>query len=345
MLIVDIEKKLGDFQLRASFNTANEITGLLGASGSGKSLTLQCIAGIITPDKGKIILNDKILFDSEKGINLPAQKRQVGYLFQHFALFPNMNVRKNILCGLVREQDKEKAKRTYDEVITLLQIKRLEKLMPNQISGGEKQRVALARILVNNPKLLMLDEPFSSLDAYLRDKLQIEVKELLLRYNHPVLMVTHSRNEAYHMCSNIGVIDKGNLQKIKKTKELFADPENIMAAEITGCKNIIEAEKLEDYKVYVPQWETTFVVNQKVEDNLKAIGIRAHYFGPKVKVNKYPIVKTGEMEEPFEWIIRFRYKSQKADSKDLWWRIAKDKKTIEMPEELGIAPANIHLLY
>ncbi|MCP1102094.1 molybdate transport system ATP-binding protein [Aequitasia blattaphilus] len=345
MLQVDIEKKIGHFHLQITLNTQKGTMGILGPSGCGKSMTLRCIAGIETPDRGRIVLDGVTLFDSEKKINLPPQKRRVGYLFQNYALFPNMNVEKNILCGLHFVKNSAEKKKRFREVIDLLQLRGMERHGIHQLSGGQQQRVALARILVNQPKLLMLDEPFSALDTHLRSKLQIEIKELLALYGRPVLMVTHNRNEAYHMCENISLMGDGRIFTTKKTKAIFANPETILGAEITGCKNVIEAKKTGEYEVEVPKWGIRLETKEPVKDHLEAIGIRAHYFGAKVKSNRHEVVKTGMMEEPFEWIIQFRYKKQAQESKDLWWRIPKDRFPGEMPEELGISPVNVLCLY
>lgn len=345
MLFVDIEKRAGDFHLRASFEADTENTGILGASGCGKSMTLRCIAGIDTPDRGRIVLDDKVLFDSDEKINLPPGKRKVGYLFQNYALFPNMTVQGNIMCGLRDEKDDKVKKEIFERTIDILQLGGFENHRVDRISGGQQQRTALARILVNRPKLLMLDEPFSALDMHLRGRLQIEIKELLKQYNKPVLMVTHNRNEAYHMCSKISVMQSGKLYSPRLTKELFANPMTTSGAEITGCKNVVLAKKAGEYAVRVPEWGVTLETDKPVGDDLVAIGVRAHYFGDKFKTNRYEVQKVGEMEEPFEWIIRFRYKNQSPKSKDIWWRISKEKRTHDMPRELGVSPINVLPLY
>ncbi|MBR3585808.1 MAG: ATP-binding cassette domain-containing protein, partial [Oscillospiraceae bacterium] len=164
-LIVDIHRTLGAFTLDVTFEAENGVTCLLGASGCGKSFTLKCIAGIEKPDSGHIELDGVVLYDSEKRINLPPQERQVGYLFQNYALFPNMTVRQNILCGLHREKNRAEKAQKLSEMLKLMQLEGLENHRPAQLSGGQQQRVALARILVNEPRMLMLDEPFSALDA------------------------------------------------------------------------------------------------------------------------------------------------------------------------------------
>ena len=197
-LMVDIHKQLGRFSLDASFRADGGTLGLLGASGSGKSLTLKCIAGIERPDRGKILLNGVTLFDSERRINLPPQKRRVGYLFQNYALFPNMTVRQNILCGIRWERDRARRAAELRRVVELLHLQGFEEQRPDQLSGGQQQRTALARILVSRPELLMLDEPFSALDEHLRDQLQIQMKKLLDTFDGDILLVTHNQDEAYH---------------------------------------------------------------------------------------------------------------------------------------------------
>ena len=344
-LLVDIHRDFGGFTLDAAFEAENGVTCLLGASGCGKSLTLKCIAGIEKPDRGHIELDGNVLFDSEKQINLPPQKRRVGYLFQNYALFPNMTVRQNILCGLHREKDRSVKEKKLKELLSTMQLEGLENRKPAQLSGGQQQRVALARILVNEPRMLMLDEPFSALDAHLRDSLKVELRDMLVEYGREVLMVTHSREEAYNMSRKIAVMDKGCLLCIKDTKELFADPGSIPAAVLTGCKNIAAAEKTGEYEVNVPEWGIRLQTAAPVKNGLKAVGIRAHYFHPNAKQNRFPVVFAEEMEEPFETILQFRYAGQNPESQPVWWRLSKEKKPAQFPAELGVAPANILLLY
>lgn len=342
-LLVDIYKDLGGFQLNAAFEVNNDTVGLLGASGSGKSMTLKCIAGIEKPDKGRIVLNGVPLFDSEKKINLSPQARGVGYLFQNYALFPHMNVRRNILCGM-RKLSKEEQEGRFAEVIGQMQLNGLEKHLPSQLSGGQQQRVALARILGSRPRLLMLDEPFSALDAHLKSQMQVQTQKLLQSFAGDVLMVTHSRTEAYRLCQKIALINNGKLLALKETKALFANPESRQAAQITGCKNIVAAKKVGEHEVEVPAWGIRLTTALPLREGLCAIGIRAHYFNPKSTQNSYPVAFSNEMEEPFEWIVQFRYKGQDANSPDIWWRLSKEKKT-EMPAHLGVAPVNVLPLY
>jgi len=345
MLSVDIQKKIGAFSLNVSFNTDEGVTGILGASGCGKSMTLRCIAGIDKPDHGRITLDDTVLFDSEKGVNQQPQERKVGYLFQNYALFPNMTVEKNILCGLYHEKDKAKRGQTLADTVNLLRLEGLEKRLPRQLSGGQQQRAALARILVNKPRLLMLDEPFSALDSHLRGQLRIQMKKLLGRYGGSTLMVTHNRDEAYNLCGQIALMDKGAILALKPTKELFSNPESIAGAMITGCKNICAARKTGEYEAEVSDWGIRLATARPLREGLIAVGIRAHYFDPDIGQNRFPVRLTGEMEEPFELCLQFRYENQKDSSQDVLWLFPKEKKSAGVPAMLGVEPENVLPLY
>ena len=275
-LHVDIRKRLGSFTLDVQFSAENGITSLLGASGCGKSMTLKCIAGIEKPDEGRIELDGTVLFNSAQKINLPPQKRRVGYLFQNYALFPNMTVRQNILCGLNREKDRGAKERRLREMLRMMQLEGLEDRKPAQLSGGQQQRAALARILVNDPQILLLDEPFSALDGHLRDSLKVEMRDLLETFGREVLMVTHDRNEAYNMSREIAVMDSGRLLTIKPTKALFADPGSVQAAILTGCKNIVKASRVDEHTVEIPEWGVRMETKDTVKEGLCAVGVRAH---------------------------------------------------------------------
>ena len=350
-LKIDIEKKLGDFHLRVAFEAGAEITGLLGASGCGKSMTLKCVAGIEKPDRGRIVLDGVTLFDSERGLNLRPQERQVGYLFQNYALFPNMTVRQNILCGLHREKDKKKKKKILSETLEMLQLTDLVNHRPSQLSGGQAQRTALARILVNKPRLLMLDEPFSALDSYLRLRLQMQLKDLLHDFGRCVVMVTHDSDEAYHMCRRIATIDRGQLLAVKDTEEFFSAPGSIPAAILSGCKNIAPARKAGEHEVEVPAWNRRFRTEKTVKDGLAGVGIRARRFSAECSQNRGNVMFLREMREPFERVIEFRFEGQDADSEPLCWQLSGDSEShasfdaVPGKGELGVAEADILLLY
>lgn len=229
-------------------------------------------------------------------------------------------------------------------MIEMMQLEGLEKHRPAQLSGGQAQRVALARMLVNEPRLLLLDEPFSALDSHLRDQLQPQFLSLLRSYGRQAVMVTHSRDEAYHLCSRLCVMDGGRILRAGGTKEVFADPGSEPAARLTGCKNIARAAKAGEYEVDVPEWGVRLTAAKPVPDGIRAVGLRAHYFHPRAAANRFAVRLDCELEEPFEWILLFRYAGQDAASPALWWRMPKDKKPAATPDMLGIAPENVLLL-
>ena len=343
-LSVDIEKRLGDFRLRVQFSTREEVTGLLGASGCGKSLTLRCIAGVARPDRGRIVLDGRVLFDSEQGVSLPPQERRVGYLFQNYALFPNMTVEQNILCGFRRGTPRDDRSRRLGELVELLRLGGLEKLRPAQLSGGQQQRTALARILASDPALLLLDEPFSALDSHLRDQLQPQLRELLHRFGRQTLLVTHSRDEAYRMCSRLCVLDGGTVVREGAAGEVFADPVSVAAAQLTGCKNIAAARRAGEHEVEVPAWGVRLTAAGIVPEELTAVGIRAHSFSPREGRNAQSVTCIQALEEPFEWSVLFRFAGQDSGSPELWWRMPKGERPQRPPRTLGVAPEHILLL-
>ena len=200
---------------------------------------------------------------------------------------------------------------------------------------------------MNRPKLLMLDEPFSALDSHLREKLLVEMKAILERYGGVSLAVTHSRDEAYDLCSTIALMEAGSIHTLKPTKQLFADPGTVAGAAMTGCKNFSRAVKTGEYEVEALDWGIRLTTAKPVRGDISHVGIRAHYFSPGCKQNNYPVRLVGSIEEPFEDIIRFRWEGQKPDAPDLWWRIPKQFRPQGITERfaLGTAPANVLALY
>jgi ABC-type sulfate/molybdate transport systems ATPase subunit len=275
-LIVDIKKKLPDFTLDINFALEDNILGLLGASGCGKSMILQCIAGLIKPDAGKIVINNRVLFDSEKGIDIPIKDRRTGFLFQNYALFPHMTVEKNIAFAL-NSLTKEEAGQIVNEKIQMLQLKGLEKRYPHQLSGGQQQRVALARALAVNPEVLLLDEPFSALDNHLRGQMILEMSQALSHFKGSTIFVTHNMEEAFKLCNNILVIAHGKKAEYSSKESLFKNPSTVTAAQLTGCKNIASVEKRGLNLIEVKAWSCNLKVRLNNIDSASYIGIRSHH--------------------------------------------------------------------
>lgn len=190
-LEVNITKKLDGFILHANFAARSTATAILGASGCGKSMTLRCIAGIVKPDAGRIVLDGRVLFDSAQHIDLPPQQRGVGLLFQNYALFPNMTVEQNVLCGLKAEKDKAARKARCAEMLQAMRLESLAKRYPAQLSGGQQQRVAIARSLINNPSILLADEPTGNLDSTTSKEVLHMFKDLNRQQGITVILVTH----------------------------------------------------------------------------------------------------------------------------------------------------------
>ncbi len=276
-LSVDIEKNLKGFQLRVNFETVGGLLALLGASGSGKSLTLRCIAGLLTPDRGRIVLNGRVLYDSAAGIDLPPQQRRVGYLFQSFALIPHLTVLENVALGY---HGRPKAQR---KTLALAQLRRfrleaLAEARPATLSGGERQRVALARTLAAEPEALLLDEPFSALDDYLKWELELELARTLEGYGGDAVLVSHSRDEVCRLAKAVCVLSRGRSEPVQPVSELMTAPGTVSAALISGCKNLSPVRVQPDGSLFCEAWGWTLPACP-VPDGLTQVGIRAHSLG------------------------------------------------------------------
>ena len=302
---VDIEKSLGAFRLDVHFSGGNEVIALLGASGCGKSMTLKCIAGIEKPDRGRIVVNDVTLFDSEKGVNLTPQQRHTGLLFQNYALFPNMTVLQNIRAGARRERDAGKRASITENIIKNFGLTELVKRYPHQLSGGQQQRVALARILVSDPGVLLLDEPFSALDSHLRFRLEQEVREIIRSFGKSVVLVSHDRDEVFRLSDKIAVMHNGTVEVCGEKKEVFARPGTRNAATLTGCKNISPIQKLGQRRVLALDWGVELETAEDVGDAAYA-GIRMHDLRPEDGCNSFSCQVTEEIENPFSYTVMLK---------------------------------------
>lgn len=382
-LEVKIEKKLGNFFLNMEIKSDSRRIGILGASGCGKSMTLKCIAGIETPDRGRICLDGRCLFDSGERINRKPQERRLGYLFQNYALFPTMTVAQNVAAGLKGSKAEKNAR--VREMIDRFQLEGLEGRLPGELSGGQQQRAALARIMAYEPELIMLDEPFSALDVYLKEQLQQEMREMLADYEGTVILVSHSRDEIYQFSDYLVVMDQGAPARWGDTCEIFANPGNRVAAGLTGCKNISAARKTGEYQVYAQDWNLTLTTGEMVPDTLRYVGIRAHDLEPlwderqvceagngfgneagnesgteygampgaetgaepgeAGRANCLPCRITAVSEAPFETVY---LADCPGGTKQIWWKVAKNRldagRMDKMPEYLYLPPGRLLLL-
>ena len=345
-IYIDIEKHLSSFNLKVNFEHHNGVLGFLGASGSGKSMSLKCISGLVSPSKGKIIINDKTFFDSEKKINLSPQKRKVGYLFQNYALFPNMNIIDNIEIGVsnLSEQLKKTLSRQY---IERLGLSGLEKHYPWQLSGGQQQRVALARALITSPDILLLDEPFSALDQHLRNNLEKELMSILKDYNGNVIFVTHDIAEAYRVCDNIIVYENGVSLENREKKALFKRPKTLAEANLTGCKNISKAKKTGEFTIYADNWGHEFVVNEQVPEDVEYICIRAHdveICNENKTENTFSYKIENIIENPFEFTLYIKNIDNEV-SNIIEYKLKKKNMKFSLNESISLAFSKDHLFF
>jgi len=238
IILKNVTKRFGKFVAVDNLNlvipTRSFIT-LLGPSGCGKTTTLRMIAGLETPTEGEILIDGKTVFSSEQGINIPPNKRDVGFLFQNYALWPHMTVYQNIAFGLVNlKWDKKRIRERVDELLAMLKIEEFEKRYPSELSGGQQQRVAIARTLAPNPKVLFMDEPLSNLDAKLRTEMRTELKRLHIDTDSTFVYVTHDQLEAMTLSTQVCLMEKGLLQQYAAPLEMYLRPANLFVADFMG---------------------------------------------------------------------------------------------------------------
>lgn len=304
MLEVSLQKKLGHFTLDTSYFVKQGVVGIIGASGSGKTITLQLLSGLIKPDYGRIVLNGHVLYDAKAHIHVPSRKRNIGYVFQNYALFPHMTVADNIAYGLNKVSSNIRLHQVT-QMIERMHLKGLEDHYPSQLSGGQQQRVALARTLIKEPDLLLLDEPLSAIDNHVKSLLEKELLQIIRdNYKGIVLLVTHNIEEAYRLCDTIMVIDQGQMMQMGPKETLIQRPLNITTARITGCKNILETQvvKKDPKGVWLRAKDLVFYVSQAHlhDTDMVWVGLRAHHLKlvpqghPKDNVFPCQILETNE---------------------------------------------------
>lgn len=277
-LVLDIKKAYPDFSLDVRLEAAGERVALLGASGCGKSCTLRCIAGVETPDEGRIAVNGVTFFDSARGINLSPQQRKCALLFQNYQLFPNLSVADNVLAGVEGRLSREGRDELARRYLSIFGMAGYADRYPARLSGGQQQRVALARMLAARPAIYMFDEPFSALDSFLKSALEQNLLDLFSVIDSTVLYVSHDIDEACRLCERICVLHNGRVGEDGTVEQVVQRPQTLAALRLTGCKNTSRARKVGDTLVEALDWGMTFDVGAPVADDVAYLGVRANYF-------------------------------------------------------------------
>lgn len=348
-LSVDIHKKLPGFSLNVQFDAGADALGLLGASGSGKSMTLRCLAGLEKPDKGKIVLNGRVLFDSEKGINIPARKRKIGFLFQNYALFPNMTVEENIAFAL-EGMDIKKRNGIVQQMIGMVKLEGMNKRYPFQLSGGQQQRAALARALAIEPEALMLDEPLSALDEHLRSHMIKQLLGTIANFNGVTLFVTHNMEEAYRICPRMMILLDGKVESYGETKKIFQSPPTVAAARLTGCKNFSAAKYISENEFEAADWGIKLNSDHPLTKSLHHVGMRANYIHLATENDRDNLIRcwpSFTSETPFRMTVYLSIGKKPKDPDDyqLQWEVTKEKwsqlENAEPPWNICLSPEKL----
>ena len=353
-LAVSIHKELASFSLEVHL-FAQQTLGILGASGAGKSMLLRCIAGIETPNCGQIMLNRRMLFNSETGINVPVRARRLGLLVQNYALFPHMTVAENIAFGLPQGLSRAEIRVETAEQLTAVQLENLGHFYPRQLSGGQQQRVALARALASRPEALLLDEPFSALDTYLRSQLEQTMIARLAHYAGSTLLVTHNLEEAYRICQNLLVLDQGRAIAQDTKYSIFEQPCSFRVAQLTGCKNFSQAVIRADGQIDALDWECTLKIEEKGQPSqpIQYVGIRAHQISFKTAVdqlNSFPcwVVEASETPHRITLFLKLHSPPDGSGHYHLQAELFKEKwltlKFLPMPWRVCLQPNRLILM-
>lgn len=355
-LDVQIEKTLHDFQLNVSFSTSEAPLSILGPSGAGKTMLLQCIAGLQQPSRGRVALNDRILFDSEQRLQVPARQRRIGMVFQNYALFPHRTVAENIEFGLHGLSREEQAAR-LSALLTRTHLEGLADRYPQVLSGGEQQRTALARALAIDPEALLLDEPLSALDTHLRSQVETQLQETFAIYRRPTLLVTHNIEEAYRLGEQLLVLSRGRVAAFGPKEEIFRQPPTREVAQLTGCKNVSRAKMNADGSVEALDWNSRLRVEQSISKPPAFVGIRAHHIdflesGPAgaLSENVFPCWLVRASETPFRITLYLSLREPAAETiaYDLQAEVFKEKwqrfRSLPQPWHVQLFPESLFLM-
>ena len=351
-LEINVKKSLGIFTLQVQFQAGRGAVGLLGASGAGKSMTLRLISGVVTPDRGRITLNGKTLFDSASGVHLPPARRRIGVVFQDYALFPHMTVAENVAFGLHGVPKGERGKHVR-RLLERVHITDLSARYPGELSGGQRQRVAIARCMAIQPDALLLDEPFAALDPHLRRQMEGELREALASYNGVVIFVTHDMEEAFRFCAELLMLDAGRVIAFGPKHALFEQPRTVVSARLTGCKNIAAARKTDVDRIAVDAWNCTLALAEPFNGAISDVGYRSHHFRFQQNVSGENIflcwlVETSEAPHEMTLYLRLHYPPQPGEPHHIQADIPKEQwhalSAQPQPWRIQMDPARLLLL-
>jgi len=324
MVSISITKRFPGFTLDVRWEADDPVVGLFGPSGAGKTLTLQCLAGLVRPDRGHLALNGRVFFDSATGVDLPPQARRLGYVFQGYALFPHLTVEENVAFGLKGRPREKRVERTH-RVLERLGLAGLERRYPAELSGGQQQRVALGRALAPDPDLLLLDEPLSALDAPLRRQLRDELGRIVREWGKATVLVTHDLAEAYQLADRIVVYESGQVLQTAPKSELLWQPTSERVARLIGVRNLLRGTVLKATPEIIQlRWrdQTLEAVNSPSRLFLPAPGTSLPFFirpeyvrlirkdrpgvDPSHHMNVMEGEVAGELDQGTTWTLFFR---------------------------------------
>lgn len=363
-LSIDIKKHFPSFDLEVAFEAGDEVFGLLGASGCGKSLTMRCVAGIETPDEGRIVVNGEVFYDSAAKVNLKPQQRKTALLFQNYMLFPNLTVEGNVGAGIPRNVSKEQREALIAAELKRFDVAAFAKRYPSQLSGGQQQRVALARMLAAQPGILMLDEPFSALDAHLKGVLEQNLSSLFDRFDGTILYVSHDIDEAVRFCDKIAILERGQVAEVDTSRELVDAPKSVAGLKLSGVKNVAAVERLDDTHVACEHWGITLTLPDGVPPDVKAVGIRAfnvhavqeegvNVFRMRVdrvsdsRFDRMCLLSFIDRDEGAEALVNASDQEMRYLHQRIYWRINMLYDSEDLPEEgdellISLAPENLY---
>lgn len=324
-LSVAIKKKLKGFSLNIAFDLETVPTGILGPSGCGKSMTLRCIAGLDKPDTGRIVLNGRTLFDSDKGIDIPCRERRTGFLFQHYALFPHMTARENIGFGLTGLTSRDRTAK-IDPMLEAMGLHELGNRLPHQLSGGQQQRVSLARCLVSEPEILLLDEPFSALDTHLKHQMLETVLKGLSGFKGDTLFVSHDLNEAYRICQNFIILSEGKINAMGPKTKLCSRPNTLLAAQLAGITNFSRYRQVDSCAYEAIDWGTILRISTPVNATRGMVGIRARDIGLSTDQGKANMLSARPgtiIENPYSMTVKLLPDKNGDQATPLEWELDK----------------------